>query len=185
MRAKTVEYTPSMSDDAVRAKSGKTWPEWFGALDSSGCSDKPHKEIVAVLRDQYDVGSWWQQMITVEYERARGLRQVHQKCDGDFSANATKTLGVSLESLYDAWADDGIRAKWMKENFTVRKATPLKSIRILWPDSTTVDIGFYPKDNGKAMVTVQHNKLADSAEVRSRKAFWKERLDGLANLLAP
>lgn len=177
-------YSPSMSDEAVRAKSGKTWSEWFSALDSAGCSKKTHQEIVSVLREQYGIGSWWQQMITVEYERARGLRAVHQNCDGEFRANATRTLPATQEALYEAWADRSKRLRWMKDEFTIRKATPPRSIRILWPDSTTVEVLFSPKDNGKCQVAIQHNKLADANEVLRRKEFWKAQLDRLGAHIA-
>ena len=173
-----------MSDVAVKAKTGKTWPEWFAALDSAGCRTKTHKEIVAVLHDQHGVGSWWQQMITVEYERARGLRAVHQSCDGNFSANASRTVNLSLPELYRAWADEKRRANWLPELLTIRAAREDKSLRVTMPDSTTVEILFYAKGEAKSQVTIEHKKLADSADVAKRKEFWKERLDKMTANLA-
>ena len=32
-----------------------------------------HKQIVALLYAKHNVGPWWQQMVTVTYEQARGL----------------------------------------------------------------------------------------------------------------
>ena len=33
-----------------------------------------HQEIVRYLSTKHDVGPWWQQMVTVTYEHASGLR---------------------------------------------------------------------------------------------------------------
>ena len=183
MTVDSAVYTPSMSDDAVKAKTGKTWPEWFAALDSAGCKQKSHPQIVAVLREEHGVGSWWQQMVTVEYERSRGLRAVHQKCDGDFSANISRTINVDLPALYQACADEKQRTQWLPNPITIRKANEHKSIRATMPDSTSVQIMFYAKGDGKSQVTIEHNKLADSADVAKRKEYWKAALDKLTALL--
>ena len=38
-----------MSDRAVQAKTGNTWPEWFAILDAAGAKKMDHKGIVAYL----------------------------------------------------------------------------------------------------------------------------------------
>jgi hypothetical protein len=68
-----------MSDEAVEAKTGKTWSRWFKHLDAAGARKMTHQEIVAHLRDKHDVRPWWQQMVAVTYEQARGLREIHEK----------------------------------------------------------------------------------------------------------
>jgi hypothetical protein len=73
---------PQMSDDAVQAKTGKNWKEWFAVLDKAGARKMSHQEIVKYLNTNEGVGPWWQQMVTVTYERARGLRDLHQKPSG-------------------------------------------------------------------------------------------------------
>ncbi|RPI21653.1 MAG: DUF4287 domain-containing protein, partial [Chloroflexota bacterium] len=52
---------PTMSDEAVKAKTGKDWQTWFEILDGAGAKQMSHKEIVAFLVREYQVGSWWQQ----------------------------------------------------------------------------------------------------------------------------
>ena len=37
---------PRMSDEAVKAKTGKTWKEWFAILDQAGAIKLTHQEIV-------------------------------------------------------------------------------------------------------------------------------------------
>ena len=56
---------PKISDEAVAAKTGKTWSRWFALLDREGGRKKSHRDIVAVLSKRFDVGPWWQQMIAV------------------------------------------------------------------------------------------------------------------------
>ena len=102
MATKAAAYTPSMSDDAVQAKTGKTWAEWFALLDADGAERLDHKGIVALLRDQYGVGSWWQQMVTVTYEQARGRRERHETPAG-YQVSVSRTVGVPLARLYAAW----------------------------------------------------------------------------------
>jgi hypothetical protein len=166
-----------VSDDAVHAKTGRTWAEWFAVLDEAGAQTLPHPQIARYLQEVYAVPDWWCQMVTVGYEQARGLREAHQKTDG-FTANASKTFGVPLVVLYDAWADDGKRAAWLGEvGWTVRKATPDRSMRLTWGDGSTVDVGFYAKGEAKSQVAIQHSKLPD-AELSARlKAFWRAALD--------
>ena len=38
MPAPTPPYVPDMSDTAVKAKTGKDWAAWFGALDRAGAA---------------------------------------------------------------------------------------------------------------------------------------------------
>lgn len=173
-------YVPSMSDDAVRAKTGKAWPEWFAILDREGGRRMDHKQIVAVLHGKYALGPWWQQMVTVTYEQARGLRAVHETTTG-FTANVSRTINVPRSKLYNAWKDGRARARWMgKSPFTVRKATPGKSMRLTWEDGKTyIDVGFYTKGDNKAQVTLQASRLPNAAAVKRQKAFWTKALTAL------
>src|SRR5262247_3618814 len=74
--------SPRMSDAAVKAKTGKTWKEWFAILDKAGARKLSHKEIVSYLSNEQGVGPWWQQMVTVTYEQQTGKRGEHEKPDG-------------------------------------------------------------------------------------------------------
>lgn len=94
-------YTPSFSDKAVLAKTGKTWKEWFSLLDKAGGKRLDHRDIVAILSRQFGVGSWWRQMVAVEYERSRGLREIHQTAAGCV-ASVSKTFAVPAATLFEA-----------------------------------------------------------------------------------
>src|SRR4051812_8593328 len=116
----------SITNDAVTAATGKGWDEWFAVLDKAGAKAFPHKQIVGILDKQHGVTSWWRQMVTVEYERSRGLRAKHQTNLG-FSITSTKTLGISVAKAYKAWSPQARRA-WLDAGaLTVRTAIPNKS----------------------------------------------------------
>ncbi len=78
-----------ISDAAVRKATGKGWDEWFALLDSEGAEALPHKQIARLLHDRgYIASSWWCQMVTVGYERARGKRVLGETESAGFVADA-------------------------------------------------------------------------------------------------
>jgi hypothetical protein len=173
-----------MKDATVRAKTGRGWQRWVKALDQHGATAMPHREIATLIHDKYKLDGWWAQMVTVGYERIRGLRNKGQGRDGAYEANKTKTVAVPLATLYRAFSDARTRARWLRTgDLTVRTATRLKSIRWRWSDGTLVQISFTAKGKRKSAVNVQHGKLPDKEMAIRVKAFWGERLDALATLL--
>lgn len=172
-----------MSDEAVQSKTGKTWEEWFAILDAAGGREMDHQEIVACLGREHGVGPWWQQMVTVTYERARGKRVKHETPAG-FQVSGSRTIHVPVSRLFAAWSDETFRRRWLPEaDFTVRKATPEKSLRLAWGDGTKVEVNLYPKGEAKSQVTVDHQKLPDAQEAARCKAWWGEALDRLREIL--
>lgn len=171
---------PAISDEAVRAKTGKGWDEWFALIDAAGGQEKSHQEIVAYLAQYHQVAGWWQQTVTNTYEQARGKRARHQMPDG-YQISRSKTFSAPVAALYQAWSDPNVRERWLDQpDLEVRKATPDKSMRINWPgEESNVDVYFYPKGGGKSQVTVQHNRLAGADEAERMKAYWGEALDRL------
>jgi hypothetical protein len=175
-----------MSDDAVEAKTGRTWPGWVELLDADGWAERPHREIAAHLKDDLGLPAWWSQTVTVGYERIKGLRDVGQRrTDGTYEANKSKTFHVPVATLYAAFDDPARRRRWLPGiDLTVRTASAEKSARLTWPDGTHVDLAFAAKGDAKSQLAVQHRKLADPAEIESRKAYWAERLKVLGEVLA-
>jgi len=173
-----------MSDEAVQAKTGKSWEEWFKILDKAGAKKMNHKEIVAYLNQKHNVGPWWQQMVTVTYEQARGLREKHETATG-YSMGVSKTLPVALAKLYWACSDARMRARWFAEkDIVIRKATPEKSMRLTWSDGkSSVEWRFYAKGEAKSQFTVDHNKLPDAKAVAKMKTYWAAAISRLQNVL--
>ena len=173
-----------MSDDALKRATGKTWDQWCKALDAHGCKKMNHKQIVAVVNQEFAIGPWWQQMVTVGYEQSRGLREVHQKTDG-YSFSISRTIPASATKIFNAFTRPARLKRWMHgDEFQVTKATPAKSVRMKWKDDTRVDVMLYPKGDGKAQVVVQHNQIANSIAMKKLKSYWTKRVDELQAMLA-
>jgi len=173
-----------VSRDAVMKKTGKDWAEWVAVIDKAGAKTMDHKEIVAIVREKHGVGSWWQQMVTVGYEQARGKREVHQTSSG-YQVSVSKTVNVPLKELFHAREDDRARAKWLPGSpFVVRKTTAIKSLRASWKDGRSgVDVYFYSKGEHKSQVSLQHNRLSGSDEVTRMRSLWRKSLDDLKKML--
>jgi hypothetical protein len=175
-------HVPKMSDSAVKAKTGKDWRGWFGALDKAGAKKLTHKEIVEVLHAKHGVPGWWSQMLTVEYELARGLRERHQKSDG-YSVSATKTIAASVSKVYEATIDARQRKRWFPRGvFTPSSQTKDKYVNGAWRRAR-LNFGFYARSGGKAQIAVQVNKLADKEAVEQERQVWKAALAKLQSML--
>jgi len=167
----------------VKAKTGKTWSQWFSALDKAGAAKLDHKAIATLLSKQHGIPGWWCQMVTVEYERSRGLREPHQKGDG-FSVGVSKTIAVSLPELYEATANASQRKKWFpKGTFDLSSQTPNKYFRGAWNGSARLEFGFYAKGEGKSQIALQVNKLAKKADVEAEREAWKAAVTKLQAML--
>ena len=173
------------SDAILKAKTGCTWERWVKALDRAKAHTWPHRDIAEYVHTKYKVPGWWAQTVTVGYERIKGLRAIGQRRDGSFEASKSKTFAVPLARLYGAFADARTRARWLPGvDLTIRTATREKSMRITWPDRTSVDVGFARRGPAKSQVQLQHGKLPNPVAATRVKQYWTERLGALEDVLA-
>ena len=173
-----------MSDLVVSAKTGRTWEEWVRLLDARGARSMIHGDIAKYLNEEQGVPGWWAQTVTVGYERIRGLRDIGQRRSGEYEASKSKTLPVPLGTLFRAFTVARTRERWLPGvKWTVRTTVADKSIRVTWEDGTSVELYFVPKGPEKSQVAIQHRKLRTKAQAAEAKAYWGERLEGLAKLL--
>lgn len=174
---------PIVGDDAVRAKTGRTWAQWIAALDAAGARGRSHRDIVAMLRHRFRLGPWWQQMVTVGYERATGQRAAHQRASG-YGADISRTFAAPCTALARAFEDARARAAWLRvKGASVRSGTAGKVIRLDWPDGTRVEVRFRPKGRAKSSAAVEHSRLASLREVTRMKAVWAEAFERLRERL--
>lgn len=179
----TQEYIPGTSDAAVKARTGKDWAGWFGALDKAGAAKLKHPQIARLLHEKHGVPGWWSQMVTIEYELARGLRVRHQTATG-FSVSVSKTIATTLSALYAATATATKRNQWFPTGKLVPSSrTKNKYFRGAWNGSARLEIGFYAKERGKPQIAVQISKLAQRSDVDRERAAWKAALARLQRLL--
>lgn len=175
-----------MSDAALKARTGCTWERWVKALDRVEAHTWPHRRIAEYVQEKYKVPDWWCQTVTVGYERIKGLRAIGQRRGGGYEATKSKVFAVPLARLFRAFRDKRTRSRWLSGvDLVVRTATRGKSMRITWPDQTSVELYFTGKGAAKAQVQVQHGKLPDKEAATRMKRYWDERLAALGEVLAP
>ena len=176
--------TLTMSDDAIRRRTGHGWEHWFDLLDEWGATERSHTDAARWLREEQDTGGWNAQAIVVSYERARGLRAVGEHADG-FTVTASRTVAVPVDRLYEAFVDERLRRRWLPEaELRERTATRPRSARYDWgEDGTRLVVGFESKANGKSLVALAHEKLPDADGAERMKAYWRERVAVLKEVL--
>lgn len=173
-----------ISDEAVKKATGKTRAQWFAILDKAGAKKMPHREIVRFLYDKHlgkrkgDIGvtsptGWWSQMVTVEYERARGLRSVNQNADG-FLVGVHKTLPMSRAQFLKRW----------QKLPPVKKLTPTptRSVRPMLRYKAKEGIVVVTMDDrpgGKLRVMVEAARLPKKSLVEKNRALWRKQLDAI------
>ena len=182
--ATTRDKAAGISDDAVRARTGKGWDEWFTLLDRAGAREWNHTAIAAHLYTKLKCPGWWNQMVAVGYEQARGLREKHQTSDG-YSVSCTRTYAAPVVRLFEQWTNVSLRSRWLEhKEMAVSKAAPGKSIRISWTGGESrVEVYLHTKGRGKSQVNVEHSRLPNQREALRMKAWWGQQLDRLRNVV--
>ena len=81
---------------------------------------------------------------------------------------------MPVERLFDAFLEQG--------ELRERTSTRPKSARFDWAGGESrVNVTFVAKGEASSTVSVEHRRLADPDEAERMKAFWRERLSGLAS----
>jgi hypothetical protein len=173
---------PRIGDVTVRERTGKSWEEWFALLDEAGAAERPHAETARSLADEHGLPGWWAQTVTVEYEQTRGLREKHER-PGGYEVGATKAIAATADEVWRAWEDEAVRERWLPgAQIAVRTATKPKTMRLDWGEVGRLAVYFDPSGE-RTRLAVQHEKLPDREAAERWKAFWRERVAALKDLL--
>jgi uncharacterized protein YndB with AHSA1/START domain len=123
-------------------------------------------------------------MVTVGYERLRGLREVNQRAGG-FAVSASKTINAPATKAFAAWTDSRRRARWLVGvELTIRQAAAPKFVRLTCEDDgTDISVTITPKVRSQCVVAVDHTRLASAQLVAERRHCWKEMLRNLTHHL--
>lgn len=171
-----------MSDVSVEKRTGRNWAEWVRTLDAARMTEKSHREIAQYV-SSVGTPDWWSQMVSVGYERIRGLRDRGQRRGGSYEISKSRTFAVPVKKLYSAFANARTRARWLPEiEIKVRTATPNKTMRLGWENDQLVQLYFVDK-GARSSVAAQHSKLPDKASADRLKTWWGERFDALSEIL--
>jgi hypothetical protein len=194
--AKSTPYRLAIGDAAIVKKTGHGYDHWFAVLDAFEAKTKGHSPAVTHLHEDHGVPGWHCQMITVAYERARGLRAVNQSCAGDFQVSVSKTVPASVSEVVGAFDDASRRASWLRaaddglaralsaaltgptgKRVKVKDAKNAR-LRYAWND-TSVEIRIAATPKGGASVVADNTKLASASAVAERRALWRIALESL------
>ncbi len=197
MASEDASYTPK-SPGRVLEKTGRSYAEWFRILDDWGAPEKGHKLTAELLATTYAVAPWWSQFVTVEYERARGLRDVGQRSGGKFGTSAQRTVTATPTVAFEAvmsrfFAPDvaaglteGGKFRTVKGNEgVVLVLVPPTRLRLRWDRpvagaGSIIEVTVEARDDARATIRLEHDRIP-SKELRDKmKAYWKAEMDALA-----
>jgi hypothetical protein len=190
-----------LSDAKALEKTGHGLDHWFGVLDRFGGAAKGHTALARHLYDDHSVPGWYSQGITVAYERARGVRAVNQRCDGEFEVSVSKVVNAKTTEVVKAFTDARQRKRWTNgvdanlvkalaagidgpgSKKVVVRPDGLGRFRYKWGE-TIVQFYLVSKPGNKVSVVATNSKLADGAMVEARRAAWRTALNGLAQMFS-
>ena len=180
-------------------KTGHGWSHWFAVLDAFGAVQKGHAAAARHVALDHGVDGWHAQQITVQYERARGLRGVNQRRSGEYEVSVSKVLPGDVSEVVRALRDGRRRASWLgAAEAWLRKdlETALEAARDLRTrdrgdarlrfrtEGATVDLRVDPKPGGKASFVAQNMKLKAKEDVERYRMAWRGTIDALSRHLA-
>jgi hypothetical protein len=106
------ENSRTVSDEKLRAATGRGETDWFALLDAAGATSLNHTQIARWLAHEFpNLDGWWCQAVTIRYEQARGMRLPGQRADGTFSTAATRIVPGSPGEVLEAAIAHG--AAWL------------------------------------------------------------------------
>jgi len=176
--------TTRIDDETVKAKTGRSWHEWFDILEKASADKLNHQEIVNLLSRQHDLNDWWSQMVANVYEQHARIHEQHERAAG-YEISVSKTFQIDVRIIYDAWFTDEKRRRWLQESpLKITASTRNKSIRAQWANGKSrLSIDFYSKGENRSQVVVQHMKLPSLKTAEDLQTFWKEKLNTLEETL--
>ena len=195
-----------ISAEAVARATGRDWNDWLYFLDGLGARQMTHKEIVGVLGTEGRLSSgWWQQMVTVGYEQARGLRKVGQTADAGYQIGVQKTLPIPQHLAWELLVTGPGRDTWLGEtqpldlrkgqeyvtsdgvSGEVRSVALGQRLRLTWshPDLARPSIlqVMLIASGEKTSFRFHQEKLSSQDERELMRKHWREVLRQLQDLL--
>lgn len=173
-RARPWAAEPQMSNESVRAATGRGWDEWCDVLDAWPGSADGHTAIAAQVQEEHGIDGWWAQTVTVGYERITGRRLPFQRPDGSFSAGKSRTVATDATALREMLLDDADRADLFPGVPTELRSRPTsKNVRLaIGPGTAEIEIA--PRADGRVTVTIAHERLPSPDDVERWKGYWTD-----------
>ncbi len=196
----TRNAAPAIPDAEMKARTGKTWDQWFRILDEFGGPAKGRREIGVLLADRHKVDPALVPIVNVEYEAARAIVEKDGRPKG-YMICATKTVAAGAEKAYELWSTAAGWNKWfakgckldLKEGGRyssadghageINKVRPAKALKLTWDHprlatGTVVEVTFQPKGE-KCVVMAAHDRIQTKSEADALRESWGAALDRL------
>jgi hypothetical protein len=163
---------PEHSEDVIRDATGRGWDEWCDVIDAWSGHTDGHTAIATYVREDLGIEGWWAQSVTLGYERITGVRVRHQRSDGTFSANKTKTVTIDRDALRAMLLDDADRADLFPGFETELRSKPTSKVPRIAIGPGIALISIEPRPDGRTTIAIAHERLPSAEEVDRWKDYW-------------
>ena len=157
---------------------GRSWEKWLEFLNEIGAGELTHTEIAQRIHDTGDATGWWSQSIAVAYEQHIGRRVPGQVREGEYVVSASKSLPGNMDGVLKSWIEfmrprgelGGVAISRGPEHVATEK---WRYWRCGLADGSRVSVTIYQKHPGKAVLSVEHEKLETPDRIEHWRSFWK------------
>lgn len=184
-----------LSNRTAIKSTGHDLEYWFKILDAFG-KTHGHTKAAEYLYAEHQVPAWHGQMITVTWERRRGLRQENQSCTGSFQVSVSRALKAKASWVADFINDAKTRKAWLKgaspaliraieDAFAAGKRVEMKKedyarMRYKWL-SSVVELRITGKGD-RSSIVADSSELPDADAVGARREAFGLALDRLREM---
>lgn len=200
-----------VSDNAVRAKTGKFWREWFAILDRWDAGGKGHAATAKHLAEAYSLNPWWSQTVAVRWELERGIREVGARSPrgagyDEFEVSVQRTIEAPAGRCFAAFTAPADLDRWFTKNSSVELRVggrysnadkdhgeflhiePPRRLRFTWNSpqhrpGSRVEVTFEEKGRSRTAVRLQHMSIKRQEDYDGLKKGWAWAMDSLKSYL--
>ena len=177
--------TPGTSEAAVTEATGRKRSSWFTLLDRWGAAERSHRDIAAWLRREHSVDNWWAQTLTVDYERrtrtAASRRPSRRHVHGQREQDVECTRRPHVRRVPQSETTPALAAGRRHAGTDLSTGTH-RQVR-LEDGATRVMVDFVAKGTARSQVALTHERLASAGAAAKSRAYWRERIVALQELL--
>jgi hypothetical protein len=178
--------SPEHDDAAIRAATGRGWDAWCDLVDGAGVDTSDHGAIATfayeeAARSGRPITHWWSQSVAVGYERITGLRLPYQRSDGTFTVSRSRTVPLGVDAVRALLLDESGYADLFPGLGAHLRSRPSTKVLRVGLDEGVVLVAADPAGDGRARVTMTHERLATPQAAEAWRHYWGEWLAAVAD----
>lgn len=158
----------------------RSWEDWLTFLEGVEAGKLDHHGIAAKVYDELnghlDNPGWWAQAVAVAYEQHIGRRLPGQQSDGKFQTSASKSTGLGMKELMDAWTAFATADAEVMDTIVSDPKVTGSDKRMNWrtkaTDGSSILVTSEPARNGTATVIVTLTDVESHELNLAAKATW-------------